>query len=125
MLVKFTKSFLCYQRQHHEKLVCNSMSRKKRTRMNTKDMYQLFWFCVKTITSAPSRIVLVLKPLPSDTSNINSMVGGSRHLIFKYKEEHQDHTLPNESIRLLIRKSKAHATSKCLRIHAPSIILSM
>jgi hypothetical protein len=44
--------------------------------MNANETYQLFWFCVKTITSAPSRIVLVLKPFPSDTrSNINSMVG--------------------------------------------------
>jgi len=47
--------------------------------MNGKEMYPLFWFCVKTITSAPSRIVLVLKPFPSDTrSNINSMVEGFR-----------------------------------------------
>lgn len=52
--------------------------------MNAKVKYQLFWFCVKTITSAPSRIVLVLKPLPSDPrSNINSTVRGSRQLIHK------------------------------------------
>jgi hypothetical protein len=52
--------------------------------MNAKVKYQLFWFCVKTITSAPSRIVLVLKPLPSDPrSNINSTVRGSRQLIQK------------------------------------------
>lgn len=34
--------------------------------MSAKEIYQFFWFCVKTITSAPSLIVLVLKPLPSD-----------------------------------------------------------
>lgn len=97
----------------------------KTARMNAKESYQLFWFCVKTITSAPRRIVLVLKPFPSDTSNINSMVRYTRHASQGNRRNNTRHTLPNESIRLLIRKSKAHATPQCLRIHPPSIILSM
>jgi len=72
MLVKFTES--PYVRKDKgsitECLFVIRCQKRKVPRMNAKDKYQLFWFCVKTITSAPSRIVLVLKPLPSDQEAI-------------------------------------------------------
>ena len=56
--------------------------------LNAKEKYQFFWFCVKTITSAPSLIVLVLKPFPSDTTSSSKSNGrGSRHQFDKELEK--------------------------------------
>lgn len=66
---------------------------------------------LKTITSAPRRIVLVLKPFPS-ASQISWLVQIRKKQYDGMKYELQMlHTLPNGR-RVFIRKPKAHATSQ-------------